>query len=372
MDRGQRSLLGLRPIARWLTTQMRKHPLVSSALVGIVGAWGLAVAVFFGPSGFLIALSSLLVFGYIVPVVHFHYRKATFLRRTKLETDASLREVSRQLAALEGLVSRVEGELGSQLAALEGSVSRVEGELGSQVGRSRSVRQVLNSQEMDLLVSSAAPGLGLDIDRNHLRYLANRVLNVEKNMRGRIASTVATQVLRNLCLLSQDKPELRVLEVGVLFGGATLCFWDVGYGRRRSVHFTLADFFDGYYDRGFDPLTGEVISEAVVTQNLHQSGLRAEDYQLVKGDSTDPSLVAELATQHYDLLLIDGDHSFEGVSQDYANFGGLVRPGGLILIDDYENPSWPGVTRFVDEELKHDSRLSLVFSGLETAVFRVK
>ena len=354
MARSQRSLLGLRPFVRWLTTQMRKHPLVSSALVGIFGAWGLIVAVFFGPSGILIALSSLLVFGYVVPVVHFRYRKATFLRRTKLETDASLREISRQVAALEG------------------SVSRVEGELGSQVGRSRSVRQVLNSQEMDLLVSSAAPSLGLDIDSNHLRYLANRVLNVEKNMRGRIASTVATQVLRNLCLLSQDKSELRVLEVGVLFGGATLCFWDVGYGRRRSVHFTLVDFFDGYYDGGFDPLTGEVINEAVVRQNLHQSGLRAENYQLVKGDSTHPSVVAEVVTQHYDLLLNDGDHSFEGVSQDYANFGGLVRPDGLILIDDYENPSWPGVTRFVDEELQHDARLSLVFSGLETAVFRVK
>ena len=347
MARSQRSLLGLRPFVRWLTTQMRKHPLVGSALVGIIGAWGLAVAVLFGLSGFLIALSSLLVFGYVVPVVHFRYRKATFLRQTKLETDASLREISRQVAALEG-------------------------ELRSQVGRSRSVRQVLNSREMDLLLSSAAPSLGLDIDRNHVRYLANRVLNVEKNMRGRIASTVATQVLRNLCLLSQDKPNLKVLEVGVLFGGATLCLWDVGYGQRLSVHFTLVDFFDGYYDDGFDPLTGEVISEAVVRQNLHQSGLRAEDYRLVKGDSTDPSVVAELATQHYDLLLIDGDHSFEGVSQDYANFGGLVRPDGLILIDDYENPSWPGVTRFVDEELQHDSRLSLVFSGLETAVFRVK
>ena len=312
------------------------------------------MAVFFGPSGFLIALSSLLVFGYVVPVVHFRYRKATFLRRTKFETDASLREISRQVAALEG------------------SVSRVEGELGSQVGRSRSVRQVLNSQEMDLLVSSVAPSLGLDIDRNHLRYLANRVLNVEKNMRGRIASTVATQVLRNLCLLSQDHSELRVLEVGVLFGGATLCFWDIGYGRSRSVHFTLVDFFDGYYDGQIDSLTGEVINEAVVSQNLHQAGLHAEHYQLVKGDSTDPSVVAEVSSQHYDLLLIDGDHSFEGVSQDYEHFGGLVRSGGLILIDDYANPSWPGVTRFVDEVLQHDSRLSLVFSGLDTAVFRVK
>lgn len=347
------SFLGLRPLAVWLICQLRKHPLTGSVLLVTVGAFGFAVGASFGSEGVAVALGALLLFGYIIPVVHFRYRKSTFFRRVQSHNEATLKELSRQITAVAA------------------SVSRVEGLLGSQVGRSRSVRQVLNTQEMDLLVSSAAPSLGLDIDRNHLRYLANRVLSVEKNMRGRIASTVATQVLRNLCLLSQDKSELRVLEVGVLFGGATLCFWDVGYGRGRSVHFTLVDFFDGYYDGGFDPLTGEVINEAVVRQNLHQSGLRAEDYQLVKGDSTNPSLVAEIATQHYDFLLIDGDHSFEGVSQDYENFGGLVRPNGLILIDDYENPSWPGVTRFVDEKLKDDSRLSLVFSGLETAVFRV-
>jgi predicted O-methyltransferase YrrM len=35
-----------------------------------------------------------------------------------------------------------------------------------------------------------------------------------------------------------------------------------------------------------------------------------------------------------DLLFIDGDHSYEGVKADFANYSSLVRPGGLIVLHD--------------------------------------
>lgn len=35
-----------------------------------------------------------------------------------------------------------------------------------------------------------------------------------------------------------------------------------------------------------------------------------------------------------DFLFIDGDHTYQGVSQDFATFGPLVRPGGLIALHD--------------------------------------
>jgi predicted O-methyltransferase YrrM len=36
----------------------------------------------------------------------------------------------------------------------------------------------------------------------------------------------------------------------------------------------------------------------------------------------------------FDVLLIDGDHSYEGVSQDFERYRALVRPGGLIAFHD--------------------------------------
>jgi predicted O-methyltransferase YrrM len=47
----------------------------------------------------------------------------------------------------------------------------------------------------------------------------------------------------------------------------------------------------------------------------------------------------------FDVLFIDGDHTFEGCSLDYRNFVPMVRMGGYILIHDTISRS--GVWRFV-------------------------
>jgi predicted O-methyltransferase YrrM len=59
--------------------------------------------------------------------------------------------------------------------------------------------------------------------------------------------------------------------------------------------------------------------------------------ELVRGDSHDPILqqgVRDLVGGRVDFLLIDGDHTYEGVSADLAAYGPLVRPGGLIALHD--------------------------------------
>lgn len=59
--------------------------------------------------------------------------------------------------------------------------------------------------------------------------------------------------------------------------------------------------------------------------------------ELVRGDSHDPALqqrVHDLTGGRVDFLLIDGDHTYEGVSADLAAYGPLVRPGGLIALHD--------------------------------------
>ncbi len=47
----------------------------------------------------------------------------------------------------------------------------------------------------------------------------------------------------------------------------------------------------------------------------------------------------------YDLLFIDGDHSFEGVSFDYTKFEPFVKKGGFIVFHDY---TFSDIARFVD------------------------
>jgi cephalosporin hydroxylase len=64
----------------------------------------------------------------------------------------------------------------------------------------------------------------------------------------------------------------------------------------------------------------------------------------LQADSHDPATVADvqrlLEGRLIDLLVIDGDHTYEGVRRDYELWSPLVRPGGLIAFHDIE----PGLT----------------------------
>lgn len=65
--------------------------------------------------------------------------------------------------------------------------------------------------------------------------------------------------------------------------------------------------------------------------------------------------VAATWTQPIDYLYIDADHAYESVKADLEAWVPHVRPGGLILGDDYGNDGYPGVKLAWDEfERAHD------------------
>ena len=45
----------------------------------------------------------------------------------------------------------------------------------------------------------------------------------------------------------------------------------------------------------------------------------------------------------------DADHSYRGCLADLAAWVPCVKPGGLIIGDDYGHPRYPGVARAWDE-----------------------
>lgn len=59
---------------------------------------------------------------------------------------------------------------------------------------------------------------------------------------------------------------------------------------------------------------------------------------VLRGDSHDIDIINELTGllngRHIDVLVLDGDHSVDGIRKDLINYGTLVRDGGLILLHD--------------------------------------
>jgi predicted O-methyltransferase YrrM len=60
----------------------------------------------------------------------------------------------------------------------------------------------------------------------------------------------------------------------------------------------------------------------------------------VEGDShsaeTKAAILDQLEDREVDFLFIDGDHSYEGVTQDFEDYADLVRDGGVIALHDTE------------------------------------
>jgi hypothetical protein len=53
-----------------------------------------------------------------------------------------------------------------------------------------------------------------------------------------------------------------------------------------------------------------------------------------------------------DFLLIDGDHSEEGLAGDIKTWFRHVKSGGFISFHDYDEPKWPAVKETVDKYMK--------------------
>jgi predicted O-methyltransferase YrrM len=145
----------------------------------------------------------------------------------------------------------------------------------------------------------------------------------------------------------------RVVEIGRFRGGTTLLLAAAG-GRVLSI----------------DIDAGLTESDASLRSALSRLGL-ADRVELVFGDSGsyphEPGSV--------DVVFVDGDHSYEGVSRDVAHWLPALRPGGVLLLHDakFPEPSRPwnrppdfavvGVHRFLDELRRRDDLHELEAPG---------
>lgn len=139
--------------------------------------------------------------------------------------------------------------------------------------------------------------------------------------------------LRQLVELIQDRePPKVVLEIGTARGG-TLWLWCQLADPNAfiiSIDLPGGDFGGGY--------TEEEIPR-MLTMTQHQQKM-----QLFRGDSHTPEMLKALNKvlqgRQIDLLHIDGDHTYEGVKQDYEMYSPLVRSGGLIVFHDITEHFW--------------------------------
>jgi predicted O-methyltransferase YrrM len=130
-----------------------------------------------------------------------------------------------------------------------------------------------------------------------------------------------------LCSIAAGKD---VLEIGT-FRGVTTC----NLAKYASTVTTL-DIDNKGVDFAYEPyIVGEWFTNRNCGKIVQQLGNTREMNFLDLG--------------MFDMVLIDGDHSYEGCLNDFVKSLAVVKHGGLIIIDDYDfnGDMWPGVKKTV-------------------------
>ena len=151
---------------------------------------------------------------------------------------------------------------------------------------------------------------------------------------------VADEALALARLIAALRPR-RLLEIGTARGGSLLL-----WARAAAADATLVSV-----DRPPWPLDGP--AEAQTRRALRRVGSRRQVVHAIRGDSHNLVVRARAAAafdgQPIDVLIIDGDHAYDGVAADFHDYAGWVRPGGLIALHDIypHSQGWGGeVPRF--------------------------
>lgn len=164
-------------------------------------------------------------------------------------------------------------------------------------------------------------------------------------------------------LLSENKPK-RMLEIGV-YRGQVVSLWTL---ISEQLHLPCEA-------HGISPFasTGDSILDAYpdldymtdVVASFEHWGLPLPTF--VKAKSCDPEALQHIKAQEWDLIYIDGDHSFEGALADYEVCRDHLKAGGILVMDDaslhtsfrpppFSSPGHPGPSRvareYADKELK--------------------
>ncbi|MFF4828048.1 class I SAM-dependent methyltransferase [Streptomyces sp. NPDC001312] len=171
-----------------------------------------------------------------------------------------------------------------------------------------------------------------------------------------------------------DPPNDEVLEIGTLYGMFSAGLIRMLERDGRSPSLTIVDPFAGVQlqpgtEQRPDP-TGTPVDEHAVRTNLALAGPAGVAARIQQGFSEDPEIRAAVSDRRYGVIIVDGDHSAEGVAKDLEWAEEIAAPGGIVVLDDYRDPKWPGIKEALDKHLAGDTRFTYLGKAARSAFLR--
>jgi hypothetical protein len=135
-------------------------------------------------------------------------------------------------------------------------------------------------------------------------------------------------------LVEQMPPGFRFLEIGVYKGQiCSLMQLLADVSGRSATIIGITPLFDPITDMG----TGQKQYDRTpyIEMMYRDLGLTMNNTGIIDGLSQDPRVYGVATeTAPYDILYIDGDHSYDATASDILMYKELLKPGGFLVIDD--------------------------------------
>jgi hypothetical protein len=121
-------------------------------------------------------------------------------------------------------------------------------------------------------------------------------------------------------------PDFSFLEIGV-FRGQIVGLIRMLAPKADITGITPLDSSDGHWESDY----------AADIKYLHET-FKLKLPRIIKGLSTDDSVIAQALTHNgYDIIYIDGGHTYDVARHDVYKYSSFVRVGGYLVIDDCAN-----------------------------------
>ncbi len=135
------------------------------------------------------------------------------------------------------------------------------------------------------------------------------------------------------------KPPQKILEIGTASGGTLFL---LARAASKSATLVSLDLPHGKNGGGFPTWKVKLYQHfASAEQSIHF--IRGNSHEL----STKEKAENLINKEKYDLIMIDADHSYEGVKRDFLLYSPLVKKGGIIVLHDV-------IPNIFDPEIKVD------------------
>ncbi len=212
------------------------------------------------------------------------------------------------------------------------------------------IKEALCYEELPILMFNLETYCGQYDDLNNIHFLTDKInedsfiikkllFNKEKTYKDIEGWFSYEWLYDKFAKTSKDNDT--IVEIGSWFGKSTKYLSDKLSEYNKNVNLISIDTFKGTQN---EELHKQIVGDNSIYQDFYYN-VDNPNLTIIKNSSHEASKL--FTNGSIDFLMIDGDHSYEGVKKDINDYFYKIKPGGIISGDDYK--AFEGVKLAVNE-----------------------